>query len=86
MTTISNFMSIFAVLASLAAALLNPAAVMAAAFAAWRVTADMNLTRRFAITSGVFSHWQVWLAAAAILQICSRLLHHYSKTEDTATS
>jgi len=76
-------------LASVAAALLSPAAVMAAAFAVWRVTADMNLTSSFAITSGLFSHWQVWLAAAAILQICSRLLNRYAKTEDpdpTATS
>jgi hypothetical protein len=73
-------------LASVVAALLNPAAVTAAAFAVWRVTADMNLTRSFAITSGFFSHWQVWLGGAVVLQVCSRLLNRYAKAEDTATS
>jgi hypothetical protein len=73
-------------LASVAAALLSPAAVTAAAFAVWRLTADMNLTRSFAITSGFFSHWQVWLGVAVILQVCSRLLNRYSKAEDTAAS
>ena len=73
-------------LASVAAALLNPAAVTAAAFAVWRVTADMNFTRSFAITSGFFSHWQSWLAIAVILQILSRLLNRYSRAEDTVAS
>ena len=73
-------------LASVAAALLSPAAVTAAAFAVWRITADMNLTRSFAITSGFFSHWQVWLGGAVVLQVCSRLLNRYAKAEDTATS
>ncbi|HMD70180.1 MAG TPA: hypothetical protein VKF41_02490 [Bryobacteraceae bacterium] len=71
-------------LASVAAALLNPAAVTAAALAVWKLTADLNLTRSFAISSGFFSHWQVWLGAAIVLQICSRLLNRYSKTGDAA--
>jgi hypothetical protein len=69
--------------AAVAAALLNPAALIAAALALWRVTADMNMTRSFAITSGFFSHWQVWLGAAIILQVCSRILNRYSRNEDT---
>jgi hypothetical protein len=73
-------------LASVAAALLSPAAVTAAAFAVWRITADMNLTRSFAITSGFFSHWQVWLGAAVILQVCSRVLNRYSRAEDAANA
>jgi hypothetical protein len=72
-------------LASVAAALLSPAALVAAAFAAWRVTADLNITRSFAITSGFFSHWQAWLVVAAILQVFARLLNRYSRTEDPAT-
>jgi hypothetical protein len=73
-------------LASVVAALLNPAAVMAAALAVWRVTADMKLTGSFAITSGFFSHWQVWLGAAIVLQVCSWLLNRYARSEDSATS
>ena len=68
-------------LASVAAALLNPAALIAAALALWRVTNDLNVTRNFAINSGFFSHWQAWLAAAALLQLCSRLLNRYSRNE-----
>jgi len=73
-------------LASVVAALLNPAALIAAALALWRVTADMSITRSFAITSGFFSHWQVWLAAAVILHVCSRVLNRYSRAEDTPAS
>lgn len=73
-------------LASVVAALLNPAAVMAAALALWRLTADMHVTRSFAITSGFFSHWQVWLGAAIVLQVCSRLLNRYARAEDTPAS
>jgi hypothetical protein len=73
-------------LASVAAALLSPAAVTAAALAVWKLTADLHLTRSFAIASGFFSHWQTWLGAAAVLQVCSRLLNRYSKTGDSAAS
>ena len=73
-------------LASVAAALLNPAALIAAALALWRVTADMNLTRTFAITSGFFSHWQVWLGLAALLQLASRLLNRYARAETPAAT
>jgi hypothetical protein len=68
------------------ATLLTPAAVMAAALAAWRVAADLNWASRFAIASGFFSHWQVWLGAAILLQWCSRMLNRYGKGGDTAVS
>ena len=68
------------------AALLTPAATMAAALAAWRVAADLNLAARFAIASGPFSHWQSWLATAIALQVCSRLLNRYGKRGGTAVS
>ena len=47
------------------AALLTPAAAIAAALGLWRIAADLNWANRFAIPSGIFSHWQVWLGAAA---------------------
>lgn len=69
-----------------AAAMLSPAALVASVFALWRIAADLQFTNSFAIASGVFSHWQVWLAGAAFLQLCSRVLNRYGKNGDTATS
>lgn len=35
--------------------------------AVWRIASDLGLPLRFVITSGVFSHWQVWFGAAVLL-------------------
>jgi hypothetical protein len=67
-------------------ALLTPAAAMAGVLGLWRIAADLNWTGSFAIPSGVFSHWQVWLGAAALLQLCARVLNRYGKRGDRATS
>lgn len=72
--------------ASVLAALLTPAAAMACALAIWRIAADLSWTASFAISSGLFSHWQVWLGAAVLLQLCSRFLNRYGKGGDAATS
>jgi hypothetical protein len=61
------------------AALLTPAAVVAASLGLWRIAADLNWAKDFAIPSGVFSHWQIWLGAAAALQFCSHILNRYGK-------
>jgi len=68
------------------AALLTPAAAMALILGLWRIAADLNWTGSFAISSGLFSHAQVWLAAAALLQLCAHLLNRYGKGGDRATS
>jgi len=68
------------------AALLTPATVLASVLALWRIAADMNWTNSFAIPSGLFSHWQVWLGAAVLLQLCSRLLNRYGGGAGAATS
>ena len=68
------------------AGLLTPAAALAAALAAWRIAADMNWTGSFAIPSGFFSHWQVWLGAATVLQLCAHLLNRYAKGGETAAT
>jgi hypothetical protein len=73
-------------LAAAVAALLSPIAVVAAALAMWRVAADLKLAASFGIPTGMFSHWQVWLAAALLLQICSWLLSRYGKDQDRAAS
>ena len=73
-------------LAVAVASLLTPAAVMASALALWRVAADLNWASSFAIPSGLFSHWQFWLAAAIALQLCSHLLNRYARRGNTALS
>ncbi|SRR5579871_137011 len=59
------------------AALLTPAAVMAFVLAFWRLAADLKATGAFPISEGLFSHWQVWLVAAAMLQSCALGLNRY---------
>jgi hypothetical protein len=68
------------------AALLSPAALVASVLALWRIAADLNVTNSFAIPSGLFSHWQVWLAAAVLLQVCSRVLNRWGRGGKAATS
>jgi hypothetical protein len=72
--------------AQLAASLLSPAALVAFVLACWRMAADLKWTNSFAIASGLFSHWQVWMAAAAALQLCSRMLNRYARAKDAAAS
>jgi hypothetical protein len=63
------------------AALATPAAVMALALAFWRLAADLRIAGEFPITDGFFSHWQIWLAAGALLQLGAILLNRYGKAE-----
>jgi hypothetical protein len=63
------------------ASLLTPAAVMACVLALWRLAADLNATGQFPIGSGLFSHWQVWLAVSATLQFSAILLNRYGRTQ-----
>jgi hypothetical protein len=67
-------------------ALLTPAAVMASVLGLWRLAADMKWTGEFGISSGLFSHWQVWLASAAVLQRGAWMLNRYGKDHDRARS
>lgn len=67
-------------LAAATAALLTPASVVAAVLGVWRICADIGLAGHFAITEGLFSHWQVWIAIASLLQFGASLLSRYGKT------
>jgi hypothetical protein len=71
-------------LALLVGALLPPLALAAGALGAWRIAADLKLAGSFAITSGFFSHWQVWMVAAAALALCAHALNRYGKSSDPA--
>jgi hypothetical protein len=59
------------------ASLLTPAAVMACALAFWRLSADLKVTNQFPITDGLFSHWQVWVSGATVLQLFAVVLNRY---------
>src|SRR5258705_10241454 len=67
-------------------ALLTPAAVMASVLGLWRLAADMKWTGEFGISSGLFSHWQVWLASAALLPRGAWMFYPYRKDHPTAPS
>ena len=68
------------------AALLTPAAVMACVLSCWRLAADFQVTNEFPISSGLFSHWQIWFACAAVLQLSSFALNRYGKPEPSSVN
>jgi hypothetical protein len=72
-------------IAQTVAVLLKPAALMAAVLGCWRIAADFNWAGGFAIASGPFSHWQVWLGGAALLQLCSYALNRYGRSDRAAS-
>ena len=59
-------------------ALLIPGSLMAYVLGFWRLAADMGMVREFGI-KGTFSHWQLWMAAAVLLHICSSILNRYAR-------
>jgi hypothetical protein len=68
-------------LGPLAAALLSPASAVALALAFWRLGADLGWTAQFAISSGLFSHWQVWMALSVLLTWASHLGHSIASNQ-----
>jgi hypothetical protein len=67
-------------------ALLTPSAVMAFVLGIWRLGADLKWTREFAFSHGVWSHWQVWIATGAILELCAAMLNRYGHSGGEAVS
>jgi hypothetical protein len=63
------------------AALLTPVAVMAIVLACWRLSADLRVSGEFPIGAGLFSHWQVWLTGAAIVEFLAIILNRYGNAE-----
>lgn len=62
------------------AALMTPATLVMSVMALWRLGSDLQMMTEFPITEGVWSHWQMWLAAAAASQVATVLLNRYGKT------
>jgi len=68
-----------------AASLLAPVAAMALVLGIWGLAADLKIAGDFAISNGLFSHWQVWIASAVVLAFVARLLNRYGRGDNTAT-
>ena len=61
--------------------LLTPLALMAYVLGLWRLASDMGMAGTFAIT-GLFSHWQIWMAVGALLQLGAWILNRYGDFAD----
>ncbi len=48
----------------------------------WRLGADLNFTGEFAISRGLFSHWQVWLTIGVVLQVMGVSLNRYAHSDN----
>jgi hypothetical protein len=68
-------------IASAMGALLIPLALMAYVLGFWRLASDMGMAGESGIT-GVFSHWQVWIPVAVLLQMTAGALNRYGRGGD----
>jgi hypothetical protein len=59
------------------AAVFAPLALVAFTMCFWSFAAELQLVGAFYVTSGIFSHWQMWFFAALILLVSTKLLAHY---------
>jgi hypothetical protein len=64
--------------ASAIGTLLIPASLMAYVLGIWRLASDLGMAGEFAIT-GLFSHWQVWIAVAVAIHLASSSLARYGR-------
>ncbi len=64
--------------ASAIGTLLMPGVLLAYVLGFWRLASDLGMAGEFAI-SGIFSHWQVWIALAALLHIAAASLNRYGR-------
>lgn len=67
-------------IANLSASFLTLISISCAALGIWRIGADLGWAGDFAIQQGFFSHEQVWLGAAAVIQYSAWQLKRYAKS------
>jgi hypothetical protein len=60
------------------ASLLAPSALMAFTIGVWSLAANLHWTGDFFVSSGLFSHWESWLSAAALMVLFAWLLNRYA--------
>src|SRR5271157_4187447 len=66
-------------------ALITPTALVAGLLGFWRLAADLNWAGQFAVSAGLFSHWQVWLGCATVLESIAVLLNRYGRPAQEPT-
>ena len=76
-------------IARLAASFLTLIAICFGIFGFWRLAQDLGWAGEFVFAAGILSHWQIWLAAAALVQWVAWKLVSYEppksgKDEDAA--
>ena len=59
------------------AAVFAPLALVAFTMCFWSFAAELQLVGAFYVTSGIFSHWQMWFFAALILLVSTKVLANY---------
>ncbi len=62
------------------ASLMWPAVLGAYALGVWALSSQLRITAGFAISSGLFSHWQVWLFFGLLLHLGAVSLNRYGRT------
>lgn len=73
-------------MAIFAASMMTLFAIACAALGLWRVGTDMDQAGAFVFSSGLLSHWQVWIGAAVAAQYGSWRLASYGRgTPESAT-
>ena len=66
-------------IAALAASLMTLVAISLASLGMWGIAADLDWAGAFVISTGFFSHWQVWIGAAAFLKYAAWRLRGYAR-------
>lgn len=66
--------------------LLTPVALAGYVMAFWRILSDLGWVGAFFISSGLLSHWQVWLAFAIGCQMLASYLNRFGRPDDTVLS
>lgn len=66
-------------IAQLTATLLTLAAISLGSFGLWRIGGDLGWAGDFVFTSGIFSHWQIWIGAAIATQYAAWQLTSYAR-------
>jgi hypothetical protein len=72
--------------ARLLASLLSLVAISFAIFGFWRLGQDLDVLGDFVFPTGLLSHWQVWIAAAAATQYAVWRLMRYSRLGQSENS
>ncbi len=62
------------------AVLLQALAVSAFMLAVWGAAANLQVLGSFAFASGLLSHWQTWVAAAAAIWWCAHALNRFGRS------